>query len=56
MSIFGNLFIGRICDKIGPEKIFIICFIMMSVALFWLVLADKVWMFREVLRMHNQMF
>ena len=44
MSIFGNIFIGRICDKIGPEKIFIICFIMMSVALFWLVLADKVWM------------
>ena len=43
-SIIGNFVMGRVCDKIGPRRIFIISFILMSAALFWLVQAREVWM------------
>ncbi len=45
IGIIGNFVMGTVCDKIGPRKIFIISFIMMSAALFWLVQAREMWMF-----------
>lgn len=45
MSIIGNFVMGRVCDKIGPRRIYIISFFLMSAALFWLVQAREVWMF-----------
>ena len=44
-SIIGNFVMGTVCDKIGPRKIFIISFVMMSAALFWLAQAGETWMF-----------
>ena len=44
MGIMGNFAMGRLCDKIGPRKIFMISFILMSAALFWLAQATEVWM------------
>lgn len=43
-SIIGNFIMGTICDKIGPRKVFIISFILMSAALFWLAQAGEIWM------------
>jgi MFS family permease len=43
-GVIGNFVMGRVCDKIGPKKIFIICFILMSAALFWLAQARYEWM------------
>ncbi len=43
MGIIGNYVMGRVCDKIGPRKIFIISFFIMSAALFWLVYAHEIW-------------
>ncbi|MFH1479878.1 MAG: MFS transporter [Pseudomonadota bacterium] len=45
MSIFGKIVLGRIGDNIGSKNTFLIGFLMMSVALFWLLKADKEWMF-----------
>jgi MFS family permease len=45
MGIIGNYVMGAVCDRIGPRNIFIISFIMMSAALFWLAQASEIWMF-----------
>ena len=44
MGVVGNYVMGRVCDKIGPRKIFIICFTLMAAALFWLSQAREMWM------------
>lgn len=43
VSIIGNFTMGHVSDKIGPRYVFIISFIMMSAALFWLVYAKELW-------------
>jgi MFS family permease len=44
IGIFGNYMLGALADRIGNRQIFIIGFIMLSVSLFWLSLADEKWM------------
>ena len=44
MGVVGNYVMGRVCDKIGPRKIFIICFTIMAAVLFWLTQSREVWM------------
>jgi len=43
-SIIGNFVLGSLCDRIGSRQIFIIGFILMAAALFWLVPARELWM------------
>lgn len=43
-SIIGNYIMGLVCDKIGPRQVFIISFLLMSAALFWLVQSNEIWM------------
>ena len=42
--IVGRLVLGSVADRIGNRRAFIIGFILMSAALFWLVLATELWM------------
>jgi MFS family permease len=45
LSVLGNFVLGGLIgDRIGNRKVFIIGFIMMSAALFWLVPAEEVWL------------
>jgi MFS family permease len=43
VSILGNFVMGRVGDKLGPKKIFIISFVLMAAAIFWLVQAREIW-------------
>ncbi len=43
-SIIGNFVLGGLGDRIGSRQIFIIGFILMVAALFWLVPARELWM------------
>jgi MFS family permease len=43
VSILGNFVMGRIGDKLGPKKIFIISFVVMTAAIFGLIQAHSVW-------------
>jgi MFS family permease len=43
MSIAGNYVMGRFGDRIGPRKVLMISFLLMSAALFWLVWAGQLW-------------
>ena len=43
MAIVGRLVLGSAADRIGNKQAFIIGFILMSAALFWLVPAKEVW-------------
>jgi len=43
-GIIGNYVMGRVCDRIGPRNIFIICFVLMTACLFWLAQARSEWM------------
>ena len=45
VSIVGRVVLGNIADRIGNRQMFIVCFILISVALFWLVVAKELWMF-----------
>jgi len=45
MSIIGKVVMGNVADRIGNRQVYIICFILMAVAYFWLVLSREVWMF-----------
>jgi MFS family permease len=42
--ILGNYILGALADRVGNRQIFIIGFVMMAAALFWLPIADKEWM------------
>ncbi|MFC2032231.1 MFS transporter [Chloroflexota bacterium] len=44
-SIAGRLIIGIASDRIGNKLALIVSFILMSIALFWLLAAKEVWMF-----------
>ncbi len=44
LSIAGNVVLGGAGDRIGNKQVFIIGFILMSAALFWLVPAREMWM------------
>jgi MFS family permease len=44
VSIIGNYVMGRAGDRIGPRKVLLICFILMSASLFWLAQAGEQWM------------
>jgi len=43
MSIIGNFVMGPVGDRIGPRKVLMLSFILMSAALFWLVFAREIW-------------
>ena len=43
MSIFSRIVLGSASDRIGNRQVFIIGFILMSAALFWLVPATEIW-------------
>jgi MFS family permease len=45
MGLVGNYVLGGVADRIGNRRIFIVGFIMISAALFWLVPARELWMF-----------
>jgi len=44
LSIAGNVVLGGVGDRIGNRQVFIVGFIIMSAALFWLVPAREMWM------------
>lgn len=44
-SIAGRVVIGSIADRIGSRLALIICFILMLIALAWLLVIKEVWMF-----------
>jgi len=41
--VIGNFVLGRAVDKIGPRKIFIICFAAAMAAILWLIQARELW-------------
>lgn len=43
MSILGNFVMGGIGDRIGPRRVFVVSFTLMSAALFWLSQAATLW-------------
>jgi len=45
VSIFGNYLLGGIADRIGNRQVFLICFVLMAVALFGLVPVREMWAF-----------
>ena len=44
-NIVGMITVGSASDRIGNKLALIICFILMSIALVWLVVIKEVWMF-----------
>jgi len=44
LAIVGRVVLGSAADRIGNRRVFIIGFILLSAALFWLVPAREVWM------------
>jgi MFS family permease len=44
VSILGNWVMGRAGDRLGPRKIFIVSFALMSAAILWLALSRQLWM------------
>ncbi len=42
-SIIGRLTLGRVGDRIKFRAIFVICFILMSLSLFWVLFTTSVW-------------
>lgn len=42
-SIVGNLALGNLGDRIGNRWVYVIGFILMSVSLFWLLVANQAW-------------
>ena len=45
LGVAGRIIMGSATDRIGSKKAFIIGFILMSVALFWLMATKGLWMF-----------
>jgi len=44
VSVIGNVVLGKVADRIGNRRVFIIGFIPMSASLFWLVPTTEMWM------------
>ncbi len=45
LSVAGRIAIGSAGDRIGNKKVFVTCFILITVTLAWLLIADETWMF-----------
>jgi MFS family permease len=43
--VIGNFVLGQVVDKIGPRKVFILCFIAALAMMLWLTQAKELWMF-----------
>ncbi|MFC1901979.1 MFS transporter, partial [Chloroflexota bacterium] len=43
-ALVGCIVLGNVADRIGNRRTFIICFMLMSTALFWLLIAREAWM------------
>ena len=41
----GNYVLGSVADRIGNRRIIVLCFVIMTASLFWLMLARELWMF-----------
>ena len=44
VSIMGRFVMGGMADRIGTKPVLVICFICLSMGLFWLQIADRFWM------------
>ncbi len=44
VSIAGRIIMGSASDRIGNKAAWIICLVMLSVSIFWLILAQDLWM------------
>ena len=44
-SIVGKVVMGNAGDRIGNKYVYVICFILLSASLFWLMSVTEVWMF-----------
>jgi len=44
-SVIGSFGLGRAGDKIGPRRVFIICFLVATLSLLFLMIASELWMF-----------
>ena len=44
VSAVGGITLGGVADRIGNRQVFIICFILISPSLFWLVAITELWM------------
>jgi MFS family permease len=44
VSLGGRVMVGMAADRIGNKRILVICLILMSAALFWLLTAGELWM------------
>lgn len=45
LSVAGRIATGSAGDRIGNKKVFVTCFILTTLTLAWLLIADEVWMF-----------
>ena len=43
-SILGRVAVGRLCDSIGGKKAFLICALLLMVAMLWLMKSSSLWM------------
>ncbi|MFC1901868.1 MFS transporter [Chloroflexota bacterium] len=43
-ALAGGIVLGSVADRIGNRRTFVICFILMTAALFWLLAARELWM------------
>jgi MFS family permease len=43
--VVGSILLGMVADRIGNRQTLVICFILISAALFWLLIARETWMF-----------
>ncbi len=44
VSILGRLVMGGTADKIGTKSVLVICFMCLTMGLFWLQISDRFWM------------
>ncbi len=52
-GLIGGIVLGGAADRMGNRPVFVICFILMSASLFWLVPAREVWMLYLLISLLN---